>query len=192
MKKINYLFILFAVAFSVFILLISLQSANKARMTNDGRLVAGKFYIAKEILPDHSFYPVLMVIDRLRLELAGPERRVYLLSAYANRRLFYSKKLLEKNDQALALATLSKAIKYINKALEENIKLIEKASPSKTEDYQKLAFFTLENFNQDMSFTAEYKNQFNDEGRAVLDSLSTEGCSLAEKIRSLMNQPIQN
>ncbi|KKQ09100.1 MAG: hypothetical protein US20_C0009G0001, partial [Candidatus Pacebacteria bacterium GW2011_GWF1_36_5] len=189
---INYLCILFAVAFSVFILLISLQSANKARMTNEGRLVSGKFYIAKEILPDHSLYPILMVVDRLRLELAGPERRVYLLSSYANRRLFYSKKLLEKNDQVLALTTLSKAIKYINQALEENIGLIEKASPSKTEEYQKLAFFTLENFNQDMTFTAEYKNQFNDEGQAILDSLSTEGLSLAEKLRSLMNQSIQN
>ncbi|MBU1033438.1 hypothetical protein KKI22_00615 [Patescibacteria group bacterium] len=192
MKKINYLFILFAVAFSVFILLISLQSANKARMTNEGRLVSGKFYIAKEILPDHSLYPILMVVDRLRLELAGPERRVYLLSSYANRRLFYSKKLLEKNDQALALTTLSKAIKYINQALEENIGLIEKASPSKTEEYQKLAFFTLENFNQDTSFTVEYKSQFNDEGQAILDALSTEGLSLAEKLRSLMNQSIQN
>ena len=161
-------------------------------MTNEGRLVSGKFYIAKEILPDHSLYPILMVVDRLRLELAGPERRVYLLSSYANRRLFYSKKLLEKNDQVLALTTLSKAIKYINQALEENIGLIEKASPSKTEEYQKLAFFTLENFNQDMTFTAEYKNQFNDEGQAILDSLSTEGLSLAEKLRSLMNQSIQN
>lgn len=190
MKKINYLFILFAAAFAVFILLISLQSANKARISNDERLVSGKFYIAKEILPDHSLYPALMVVDRLRLELADPEKRVYLLNSYATRRLFYSKKLLEKGDEALALATFSKAIKYINQALEESVGLLENASPSKTEEYQILAFYILESFDQDMSFIAEYKNQFDGEGQAILDSLFTEGSSLAEKLRRLMNQPI--
>ena len=118
MKKINYLFILFAILFSVLIIFISLQSANRNQMVSKNKLMAGKFYVAKEILPDHSLYPLLMVIDRLRLELADSEKRIDLLVSNANRRLFYSKRLLEKDNQSLAFITLSKAIKYINQALE--------------------------------------------------------------------------
>lgn len=192
MKKINYLFIFFAVVFSGFILLVSLQSANKARMVGDSKLMSSKFYVAKEILPDHSFYPLLMLVDRLRLELADEERRVYLLTAYAERRLFYSKKLLEKGNPALALTTLSKAVKYINQALEENTTLLEKAPLSKKEEYNVSAFFVLESLAKHEAFVLEHRDQFSNEEKVVLESLSLESASLSEKLRSLMNQSIQN
>lgn len=188
MKKVNYLFLLFAVFFSIIILFVSLNSASKSKLIGHTNLVSGKFYVAKEILPDHSLYPLLMAIDRLRLELSDSEKKVYLLVSYGNRRLFYSKKLLEKNNQALAIVTLSKAIKYTNQALMENIILLEKSSLNKKQEDQTLAFFVLENYEKQATFIKDYKDQFSDEEKAVLDSLSLESFSLVEKLRGLLKQ----
>lgn len=190
MKRIHYLFILFAVGFASLIIFVSLQSANKNKMISNGKLMSGKFYIAKEILPDHSFYPFLMLVDRLRLELADAEKRIDLLVSNANRRLFYSKKLLEKNNQDLAFTTFSKAIKYINQALEENIFLLKKASLNKKQAYQATAFFVLENFDKQVSFYAEYQTQFSDEEKSFLDALFSQGFVLQDNLRSLINQSI--
>lgn len=192
MKKVNYLFILFAVFFASLIIFVSLQSANKNQTATKNKLMAGKFYVAKEILPDHSLYPLLMVVDRLRLELADSEKRIDLLVSNANRRLFYSKKLLEKNSQDVAFTTLSKAIKYINQALEENIFLLEEASLNKKQQYQALAFFVLENFDKHVDFYATYQNQFSDEEKSFLDALFSQGFSLQQKLRGLISQSIQN
>lgn len=192
MKKVNYLFILFAILFSGLIILISLQSANKTQMVNNNKLMSGKFYVAKEILPDHSLYPLLMIVDRLRLELADSERRIDLLVSNANRRLFYSRKLLEKNNQDLAFITLSKALKYINQALEENIFLLEQVSLNKKQEYQTTAFFVLENFDEHVDFYTKYQDQFSDEEKSFLDALFAQGFILQQKLRSLINQSIQN
>jgi hypothetical protein len=192
MKKINYLFILFAILFSTLIIFISLQSANKTQMVSNNKLISGKFYVAKEILPDHSLYPLLMIVDRLRLELADSEERIDLLVSNANRRLFYSKKLLEKNNQDLAFTTLSKALKYINQALEENIFLLERASLNKKQEYQSTAFFVLENFDKHVSFYTEHQDKFSGEEKSFLDALFAQGFVLQQKLRSLMNQSIQN
>lgn len=192
MKKINYLFILFAILFSVLIIFISLQSANRNQMVSKNKLMAGKFYVAKEILPDHSLYPLLMVIDRLRLELADSEKRIDLLVSNANRRLFYSKRLLEKDNQSLAFITLSKAIKYINQALEENIFLLEQASLNKKQQRQIAAFFVLENFDKHVDFYENYQNRFSDEEKCFLDALFAQGFDFQQKLRSLINQSIQN
>jgi len=192
MKKSNYLFILFAVLFAGLIIFVSLESANKNQTATKNKALTGKFYVAKEILPDHSLYPFLMIIDRLRLELADSEKRVDLLVSNANRRLFYSKKLLEKDNQAVAFTTTSKAIKYINQALEENIFLLEKASLNKKQQYQVLAFFVLENFDKHVDFYTDYQNNFSDEEKAFLESLFSQGFALQQKLRSLINQSIQN
>ena len=188
MKKVNYLFLLFAVIFPAFILFISLHSASKSELSGNTNLVSGKFYVSKEILPDHSLYPLLMAVDRLRLEMSDSEKRVYLLVSYGNRRLFYSKKLLEKGNQPLALTTLSKATKYINQALMENIVLLEKSNVNKKQEHQILAFFVLENFEKHVSFIKDHKDQFSDEEKAVVDALSLESFTLAEKLRRLANQ----
>lgn len=190
MKKINYLFILFAVGFASLIIFVSLQSANKNKMASNGKLMSSKFYVAKEILPDHSFYPFLMIVDRLRLELADTEKRIGLLVSNANRRLFYSRKLLEKNNRELAFITFSKAIKYANQALEENIFLLEEASLNKRQEYQSIAFFVLENFDKQANFYKDFQMQFSDEEKSFLDTLFAQGFVLQENLRSLINQSI--
>jgi hypothetical protein len=185
MKKVNYLFLLFAVLFSVFILFISLQSANKNELKGNPSLMSGKFYVAKEILPDHSLYPLLMIVDRLRLEMSDSEKRTYLLVSYSNRRLFYSKKLLDKGNSSLALITMDKALKYLNRAMHENIVLLEKENNNKKTEDQSLAFFVLESFDKHMDFITNNKNKFNNEESAALESLSIQSLSLADKLRLL-------
>lgn len=185
MKKVHYLFILFAVPFSLFILSISLQSANKNEMVGNSKLMSGKFYVAKEILPDHSVYPLLMIVDRVRLELADSEKKTYLLVSYANRRLFYSKKLLEKGNPSLALTTVNKATKYINQALEESISLLEK-SPNRKEEHRELAFFVLKNLDEHIKFFIDHKDQFSGEEKVIIESLSLQSSSLAEKLYRLI------
>ena len=191
MQKANYLFLLFAVFFSIFILFVSLQSANQSRMINNTNLVAGKFYVAREILPDHSFYPLLMTIDRIRLELAESEKRIYLLVAYGNRRLFYTKKLLDKSSQSLAFTTLSKSGKYLNQALEETAALLVTAPLSKRQDYQALAFFVLENFEDHRNFMFECRDRFSNEEKVLLEKLISENSHSAEKLHGLMEQANQ-
>lgn len=188
MKKINYLFLFLAVTFSLFILFVSLQSANKNKTANSPSLVANKFYIAKEILPDHSLYPALMAVDRLRLELAGAEKRAYLLMAYGNRRLFYSRRLLEQGNAELAFITLTKAFKYVNLSLSESIFLFEESSLSKKNEYQKQAFFILENLKAYDEFIVTYRDQFSNEEKVGLETLSAENHYLAEKLRDLLHQ----
>lgn len=188
MKKINYLFLFLAVIFSLFILFVSLQSANKNKMVNNPSLVANKFYIAKEILPDHSIYPALMAVDRLRLELASPEKRTYLLMAYGNRRLFYSRRLLEQGNTELAFITLTKAFKYVNLSLSESIFLFEESSLNKKNEYQRQAFFILENLKAYDEFIISYRDQFSNEEKVGLETLSAENHYLAEKLRDLLHQ----
>lgn len=188
MKKINYLFLFLALGFSLFILFVSLQSANKSRMTDSPSLVSNKFYIAKEILPDHSLYPVLMIADRLRLELASAEKRTYLLTAYGNRRLFYSRRLLEQGNTDLAFITLTKAFKYVNLSLSETIFLFEESNLMRKDEYQKQAFFLLENLKAYDDFIASYRDQFSNDEKVGLETLSAENHYLAEKLRELLHQ----
>lgn len=192
MKKINYLFIVFAIFFANLIILLSLQSANKHRLVNHEKLVAGKFYIAKEILPDHSLYPFLMIIDRLRLESADNDKRLELLVSNAERRLFYTKKLLQKNDRDLAFTTFSKAIKYLNQALEENIVLLEHASLNKKQRYQLSVGAIVTASTKQLSFYTQNQDQFSNEAKSFLDELFAQNEVLQKKLLSMMNQSLQN
>lgn len=99
------------------VLLISLQSANSRQTSNAPQLRSHKLYVAAEILPDHAFYPLLMIYDRLRLQLANQQTRVDLLLSYAQRRDYYAHRLLQQNKVALATTTFAKAVTYLNQAL---------------------------------------------------------------------------
>jgi hypothetical protein len=186
MKKVHYLFIILPIFLAILILLVSLQSASKSKFVDQTNLTSRKFYVAKEILPDHSLYPVLMAVDRLRLELSDSEKRISLLVSYGSRRLFYGSKLLDKGNQVLAFTTLSKALKYQNQALEENIVLLERKQNNKELEDQTLAFFVLENFDQQMLVIADCRAKFNDEEKIILESLVLQGVSLADKLQRLI------
>jgi len=179
-KFLKYLLIVSATFFSIFILFTSFNISSQSTMLGSSNFKSRKFYVKKEILPDHSLYPVLMAIDRFRLAMADRERRVYLLMAYANRRLFYATRLVDKEELALAITTFTKSQKYLNQALleakylkEENI--LNSAS-------EQLVFFVLEGANYHQQTLTDYLEYFTEADRAVLNSLSEETIVLKDQL----------
>jgi len=141
-------------------------------MLDTGNLKSRKFYVKKEILPDHSLYPLLMVFDRLRLSMADRERRLYLLTAYANRRLFYATRLINKGEEALALTTFSKSQKYLNQALLEARLLREENTHNQT--YDQLIFFILEEVEHHQEVLEKNLDFFTEKNQSELKSLNEE------------------
>lgn len=99
--------------FGGMVLLASLLAANRTSTGDTTRLMARKIYFSKTILPDHVFYPIVMVSDRMKLETSTYEEQLVLRVEYAERRYQYAEKLLEKDQPELALTTISKAQKYL-------------------------------------------------------------------------------
>jgi len=70
------------------------------------------------ILPDHFLYPLKMVRDRVWLFLTtDPVRKAELLLLFADKRLGAGKTLIEGGKQELGLSTLTKAEKYLERAV---------------------------------------------------------------------------
>jgi len=171
-KFFKYLLISSAFVLSIFILFTSFNISSNSKMLDAGNLKSRRFYVKKEILPDHSLYPLLMVVDRLRLSMADRERRLYLLTAYANRRLFYATRLIDKDEELLALSTLSKSQKYLNQALLEAKFLREEKTHNPA--YDQLIFFILEAVDRHQDILEKNLDFFTEQNRVVLESLIEE------------------
>lgn len=181
-KFFKYFLLVSALFFSIFILFTSFNISSQAELVDAGNLKSRKFYVNKEILPDHSLYPLLMAVDRLRLSMADRERRIYLLMAYANRRLFYATRLLEKEELTLALTTFTKSQKYLNQALIE-VKAL-KDENGHDPNFQQLMFLVLEG--------VDYQQEVLDQH---LDTFSAIDCNalltLSEETELLRTQLVQ-
>ncbi|MBQ6437886.1 hypothetical protein IJJ12_00710 [bacterium] len=70
-------------------------------------------YFDRKILPDHVFYPVVVAVDRLELELTPREQQAAMRMAYAQKRLAASWSLFTAGKNDLAFATLNKAHAYL-------------------------------------------------------------------------------
>ncbi len=103
----------------ILVVAISLISANN--QTFPGDTSSRKYlYFSTEILPDHLFYPVLMIVDRAALTSAkSPSERIRIQVNYAYRRLNSAKALAAKQKTGMALSTLTKSQKYLNQAAQE-------------------------------------------------------------------------
>lgn len=173
MSKFLKYFLLFTALFlSIFILLTSFNISSQSKTLNSGNFKNRKFYVNKEILPDHSLYPLLMAIDRLRLSMADRERRIYLLISYAKRRVFYATRLVEKQEMLLALSTFTKSQKYLNQALQE-VKILEKENVHDPISEQ-LVFFVLEATDEHQEIVQKYLAYFPDAECSVVNSLNEE------------------
>jgi len=165
-------FITFVALFSaVGILFISLSNASTSTVQSASgsfEQTRKQFYVSSTILPDHIAYPVLMGIDRVRLESATPVEQVYMKTAYANRRLEYAQLLLEKGDADLAVTTLSKAEKYL---LAAGTQVLENDMPV---GVTKHVISTIE-FHK--AKIATFSSSFPDRERAVVDGLN-EDCNV--------------
>lgn len=181
-KKLQYLLLPLAVIFAFAVLLISFQSANRHAITENVNFKQRKFYFEKEILPDHSVYPVLMAFDKLRLGVAEPEKQVYLQSSYANRRFFYASRLVEKEEACLATTTFTKAQKYLNQSMIGAIELLETSDDFNREARQELAFFVLDNVNKGNEILLANEDDLTMEGKVAIDYLQKETQLLQEKL----------
>jgi flagellin-specific chaperone FliS len=160
------LLIVVGLASAVFILGLSLTSSVMSAHSSTG-IMGRTFYVADKILPDHITYPVLMIIDRARLETATPLEKIYLMTEYANRRLVYASELYNKAQYDLAVTTLTKAQKYLLYAgglvLNEHNTDKHRFHVAKTIEYH-LKYIDQTFHNEDLS----------DEHRAAIDKLNEE------------------
>ena len=179
-KFLKYCLIVLAFLSSTFILLSSFNIASQSQIADAGNFKNRKFYVQKEILPDHSLYPLLMVIDRFRLEMADRERRIYLSVAYAKRRLFYATRLVEKGEMALALTTFTKSQRYLNQALLE-VQALQTAN-SYDASAEQLVFFVLEAVDNQQKVIADYLDDFSGVERSVLANLASETALLRSQL----------
>lgn len=178
MKKLRFIGSISALLAAVGILFLSLSSAsvNVVRSTAGGfEQTRKQFYVSDTILPDHIAYPVLMAIDRARLEAATQTEQVYLKTAYANRRLSLAQQLFDKGDEQLAVSTLTKAQKYLlsasNQALDTDM----------PDSVMKHLISTLE-FHRET--TTELAVYLSDSNRAVVDKLNEECRVMVEQLKS--------
>jgi len=115
-----------ALTFGVLVVGVSLSTATEVKsLEGSGSLTDRSMYWDRPIGPDHSFYWVLMVNDRVNLETATPEERVRIQINYAHTRLKQGRDLVS-DDPQLAASTLSKGEKYLLHAVNEYFKLDSK------------------------------------------------------------------
>lgn len=133
-----------------------------------------KLYFGKEILPDNVLYPVMMAADRVQLETASAYDRVFMEVEYANRRLDYTRQLLEENKESLALSTLTKAEIYLHSAVQEAIEL-------KVDDSVKERLVrSLEYHSKRIH---EMSSGFTDADRVALDKIIEENTRLSQELQ---------
>jgi predicted nucleic acid-binding protein len=171
--KIRLLLSSLALLFAFSILGISLFSTPRAILANGETATKSKLYFNQEILPDHVLYPALMAVDRLQLETATDSERVYVEIDYANNRLAAAKALLEKNDPALAVTTITKAEKYLQHAANE---VKKQQAPPNTRQHllDAIQYHAME--------IKELESQFTDAQRAVVDQLVEENTVIAQSL----------
>jgi hypothetical protein len=135
----RFLLSLLGFLFGSSILVISLFSATQVSSNGGQAASESKLYFSQQILPDHVLYKAVMAVDRLQLETASPQEQIYMRLEYANRRLEYSKALIDKKNENLALTTLFKSEQYLNQAaldsLKENIPDSVRERVAKAVDY---------------------------------------------------------
>lgn len=102
-----------AVTFGMSVVGVSLLTAGSVKSADNERMSERTLYMDDTILPDHVLYPLVMVTDRVELEMADEHEQLYVKIQYAERRLGYAKQLLERGNTDLALSTLTKAQKYL-------------------------------------------------------------------------------
>ncbi len=112
MRKQNIILAIIALFFGFFIFTSSLLMASQ-NDTDTRSTVSEKTFYTGKTLPDHVFYPILMVFDRGLLFLTSGEKEVQTRIYLAEDRMESAKLLLKKDQEPLALTTITKSQKYL-------------------------------------------------------------------------------
>ncbi len=105
-----------AFVFAVGILLTSLATAGQVSSSGAKPIGNHELYFNRQILPDHMLYPMLMMADRMNLETASSNDRIFLELQYSNARLEMAEQLLAVGKPDIAVTTLTKSLKYLQEA----------------------------------------------------------------------------
>jgi hypothetical protein len=152
-----------ALVLGVLILAISFSTANSGLASSGTVETSNKqFYMGETVLPDHVAYPVLMAMDRVKLELDTPSERIYTQVEYSQRRFEYTQALLEKDNLPLAISTLTKSQKYLFQAAEET--LVSDAAST-------MAPYVIKALNYYRDQLEHLKPSFSDADRPTIDQL---------------------
>jgi len=119
------------------------------------------------ILPDNFLYPLKMIRDRIWLFLTtDPLQKAQTLLLFADKRLGAGKALIEKGKEDLGITTLSKAEKYLERALIQG--KIAKEKGKKSESF----FNTLEKASQKhQEVLLETQEKLSEEGKKALEEM---------------------
>lgn len=113
MTKAKFITSTFALLFGFLIFGVSLLMTSQVKLHNSPKVSERKFYVGERILPDHVFYPFLMIADNIILKASTGNRKIYVKIRLADDRLNSALMLLEKNQEGLALSTMTKSQKYL-------------------------------------------------------------------------------
>lgn len=163
-KRLYWLFVVAMLTMGILIFSLSLLMAF-VRLDNEQTGDSAVIYFDHPILPDHLFYPLLMVGDQLELVFTNRENKLFLQMDFAIRRLEAAHGLLALGKTNLAFTTLGKAHQYL---LQVNEQLLTHAVFSQ---YQHLGK-NLSNF-----FLADYEElrpQLTDSQQANLENMRQE------------------
>ncbi|MBU0974203.1 hypothetical protein KKD03_00690 [Patescibacteria group bacterium] len=119
MKKVNFFTSTFALLFGSFIFGASLIMSSQVKLHNSPKVSERRFYMGERILPDHVFYPLLMIADKIILKTSTGNRKIYVKIRLSDDRLNSSMMLLEKNQESLALSAMTKSQKYLITAAQD-------------------------------------------------------------------------
>lgn len=158
---------LFGLLIAVLILAVSLVSSTPS-VYSAGELPKSndkEFYLDGDILPDHVLYPVVMVMDKIKLETSSPSQKITLFITYANLRLDSAEKLINKSENAFALTTLTKSQKYLLQAAGATLE----QKPSET-----TSIFVYKTLLYHLNRHKQIKNHFTDSEKNVIDQLDRE------------------
>ena len=131
MKKVNFFTSSIALLFGFFIFGTSLIIASQVQYDNFPKVSERKFYVGERILPDHVFYPFLMAADKIILSTSSGNRKIYVKIRLANDRLYSARMLLKKNQEELALSTMTKSQKYLITAAQDYLGSDTQSDPAR-------------------------------------------------------------
>lgn len=119
------------------------------------------------ILPGHILYPVKMVRDRIWLWLTVDSlRKAEVLLLFADKRLGAGKALIEGGKEELGISTLTKAEKYLERAINQE-KIAKEKGKETGEFLEKLEKATLKH----EAVLTELEEKVSDEAKAAIKEM---------------------
>jgi hypothetical protein len=176
--KTRFFLSLLALFFAGGILVTSLAAASQVSSSGEKPSTDRELYFDREILPDNMLYPVRMAVDRIHLETASTDERVFMELEFANRRLGYGEELLSLHKENLAVTTITKAEQYLFHAVQD-------AMDNQAPESVRLRLAKAVRYH--VKRIQEMSSQFNDANRATLDRVVQEDTALLPRLEKSAN-----